>query len=100
MKSNNIRAEIADQGDNSPGCSLKSEVGLSYIRSYNGKRVQWAPNIRQYMTAPAACEKDVSKPEPFPSILESAEQERRLDRRSTCDSIACCDALCPVHGEQ
>jgi len=64
-----------------------------------------AANIRQYMTRPIACEKDVSKPKPpdpdphdfvpdpetlkpFPSILESAEQKRRVERNRAKREIA------------
>jgi len=88
MESNNIPAEIAEHGDNSPGCSLNPDCihdahELGTFDNVTG--VCWvcgktAANIRQYMTHSAACEKDVSKPEPFPSILESAEQERRVER--------------------
>jgi hypothetical protein len=75
MKSNNIAAEIAEHGDNSPGCSLK----LLVAGCFHGKEGQ-SPNIRQYMKSENPCEKLVSNSEPFPSILESAEQERRVER--------------------
>jgi hypothetical protein len=87
MESNIITAEIAEQGYNSPGCSLKSGCihdSNEFGAFDNVTGVCWvcgktASNIRQYMTAPTACEKDVNN-EPFPSILESAEQERRERR--------------------
>jgi hypothetical protein len=87
MESNTIPAETAEHGDNSPGCSLKVECP-NCGRDPNdccgncifNEAAPVSRNIRQYITRPLACEKDVSKPEPFPSILESAEQKRRVDR--------------------
>ena len=88
MESNNISAEIAEHGHNSPGCSLKSDGGPCYSQLPKNR------NIRQYMTSQNPCEKLVNKPEPFPSLLESAEQERREKRKlefirqSICGLIA------------
>jgi hypothetical protein len=94
MESNIISAEIAEHGDNSLGCSLKTRCGVCDVpkcehsvwldRSPRGWTHNFRPedvyDIRQYMRGEAACGKDVNKPEPFPSILESAEQARRVKR--------------------
>lgn len=107
MESNTMPSEIAENGDNSPGCSLKSEVkietdGASYRVWLGGKVIAGgspsidvsnvppeADNIGQYMKSHVACEKDVNNSDPFPSLLESAEQERREKRnRETSGEFA------------
>jgi hypothetical protein len=103
MESNIIPEEIADHGDNFLGCSLKSKPAKAqfnfradlFKEAPAGKSFSKAnrPNIRQYMTEKNLCEKVVNKTEPFPSLLVSAEQERRekrnLDfiRRSICEAV-------------
>jgi len=94
MESNNIPAEIAEHGDNSPGGSLKSDGELPYYgrgpQSWRVRAMQETKrsNIRQYMTRPIACGKDADKSEPFPSLLESAEQKRRVERNRAKREIA------------
>jgi hypothetical protein len=93
-ESDTIRPEIAEHGDNSPGGSLKScfngcgsshliETNNYYVCRYCGMTYsKKSPNIKQYMTDQPACEKDVNNStEPFPSILQSAEDARRLARK-------------------
>jgi hypothetical protein len=109
MESNNISAEIAEPGDNSLGCSLKNIVeacesagdgsiqkfadrivGNHYDDRADYAKTPWgkpAHSIRQYMKSKNPCEKDVSNPEPFPSILESSEQARRVERNREIEFV-------------